>query len=241
MKTASSLNNRNHKARSFDLLGALEQYLMPTAWIAIGIGVILLLGGLGSTLLGISNVYWYLSRSSALVGYVLLWASMVLGVAITGKLARVWPGGPMAFDLHQYLSILGIGFAVLHVVTLLGDSYIGYSIGQLLLPFGAGSYQPFWVGLGQVATYLLIPVMISFYARKALGPRGWRTIHGLSYLLFGMTLLHGLFSGSDSAALWTTALYWFTGVSLVGLTAYRVVLARLQKQTKAASHVAQAA
>ena len=54
-------------------------------------------------------------------------------------------------------------------------------------------------------------------------------------------LLHGLFSGSDSAALWTTALYWFTGVSLAGLTAYRVALARLQKQTKAAPRQAQPA
>ena len=136
-----------------------------------------------------------------MVGFALLWASVVLGVAITGKLARVWPGGPLAFDLHQYFSILGIGFAVLHVGTLLGDSYIGYTLGQLLLPFGAGDYEPFWVGLGQLAAYLLIPVTISFYARKALGPRGWHTIHGLSYGLFGLTLLHGLFSGTDSPEL----------------------------------------
>lgn len=233
MNTANSLETGRRKAQPVDLLGALEKYLMPTAGIAIAIGVILLLGALSARVLGVTNVYWYLSRSSALVGYVLLWASMALGIAITSKLARVWPGGPLAFELHQHLSILGLGFAVLHVVTLLGDSYIGYSLGQLLLPFGAGSYEPFWVGLGQVAIYLLIPVTISFYARKALGTRGWRTVHGLSYLLFGLTLLHSLFSGTDSAAVWTTALYGFAGLSLVGLTAYRVLLVRLQKQCKA--------
>ena len=33
------------------------------------------------------KAYWYLSRSSAIVAYILLWISMVLGLAITNKLA----------------------------------------------------------------------------------------------------------------------------------------------------------
>ncbi|MDQ2805497.1 MAG: ferric reductase-like transmembrane domain-containing protein [Chloroflexota bacterium] len=204
----------------------LERALLPTALTAIGVGLLLLLGTLASQVLGISNVYWYLSRSSALVAFTLLWASMVLGVGITNRLARLWPGAPTAFDLHQYVSLLGIGFALVHVLTLLGDTYIGYNLAQLLIPFGSTEYAPFWVGIGQVALYLLIPVTLSFYVRKRLGTRGWRTIHGLSYALYGLTLLHSIFSGSDSGAVWTTLLYSFTALSLVGLTAYRVLLAR---------------
>ena len=204
----------------------LERALLPTALTAIGMGLLLLLGTLASQVLGLTNVYWYLSRSSALVAFTLLWAAMVLGVSITNRLARVWPGAPTAFDLHQYVSLLGIGFAGVHVLTLLGDTYIGYTLAQLLIPFSSADYAPFWVGIGQVALYLLIPVTLSFYARKRLGPRGWRTVHGLSYGLYGLTLLHGVFSGSDTRSVWALGLYGFSALSLAGLTAYRVLLAR---------------
>src|SRR6478752_3456620 len=81
--------------------------------------------------------YWYLSRASALVAYGMLWMSMVLGLLMTNKMARVWPGGPTAFDLHEHTSLLGLGFALFHVLILLGDHYINYSAGELLVPFGS--------------------------------------------------------------------------------------------------------
>ena len=218
MKTSQPLPTRS------PLAAPLTKAAMPLALAIIGVGGVLLLGTLASPLFGIANGYWYLSRSSAMVAYVLLWASMALGVSITNKLARLWPGAPTAFDLHQYLSLLGMGFALVHVFTLLGDTYIGYNLVQILVPFASAAYRPVWVGLGQVALYLLIPVTLSFYARKRLGTRGWRTVHGLSYAFFGMALLHGLFSGTDTGTFWTTALYGFTGVSLLCLTGYRVLL-----------------
>ena len=201
--------------------------LMPVTLALIGGGALILLGVLATSFAGVDNGFWYVSRSSALVAYALLWASMALGVAITNKLARVWPGGPLAFALHQHFSLLGLGFAIVHMVTLLGDTYIGYNLAQVFVPF-AGSYQPFWVGLGQLAFYVLIPVTISFYVRKRLGTRAWRTVHGLSYLLFGLTLAHGLFSGTDSHSLWTVELYWFTGAALLVLTLYRLALTRAE-------------
>src|SRR5947207_8775577 len=36
----------------------------------------------------------------------LAWLSMAYGVLISNKLARVWPGGPTAFALHEYTSLL---------------------------------------------------------------------------------------------------------------------------------------
>ncbi len=213
----------------------LERALLPTALTAIGIGLLLLLGTLASQVLGINNAYWYLSRSSALVAFTLLWASMALGVSITNRLARFWPGAPTAFDLHQYVSLLGIGFVAVHVLALLGDTYIGYNLAQLLIPFGSTDYAPFWVGIGQVALYLLIPVTLSFYVRKRLGTRGWRTMHGLSYALYGLTLLHSIFSGTDTGSVWATALYGFSVLSLVGLTGYRVLLTRTSAGRRAVS------
>ena len=46
------------------------------------------------------KAYWYLSRATAFVSLSLLWLSMALGLSITNKMARLWPGAPAAFALH---------------------------------------------------------------------------------------------------------------------------------------------
>ena len=67
------------------------------------------------------KAYWYLSRATAFVSLSLLWLSMALGLGITNKMARLWPGAPAAFALHEYVSLLGLAFAVFHAVVILGD------------------------------------------------------------------------------------------------------------------------
>ena len=96
------------------------------------------------------------------------------GLIITNKLARVWPGGPIAFDLHQFASLMGLAFALFHALILMGDKYINYDLAQVLVPFNSIGYKPVWVGLGQIGFYLLAIVGLSFYVRKRLGNRTWR-------------------------------------------------------------------
>ena len=55
------------------------------------------------------KAYWYLSRATAFVSLSLLWLSMALGLGITNKMARLWPGAPAAFALHEYVSLAGFG------------------------------------------------------------------------------------------------------------------------------------
>jgi predicted ferric reductase len=167
--------------------------------------------------------YWFLSRASALVAYVLLWLSMASGLIISNRLARLWPGGPTAFDLHQHTSLLGLAFAMFHALILLGDKYIGYSLGQVLVPFASVAYRPVWVGLGQIAFYLLVAVTLSFYVVRQIGYRSWRLIHFLSFVVFLLALVHGLASGTDSATPSTLLMYWASGGSLLLLSTYRVL------------------
>jgi predicted ferric reductase len=141
-------------------------------------------------------------------------------------MARAWPGGPTVSDLHEYASILGLVFAVIHALSLLGDHYIGYSLAQLLVPFASTAYRPFWVGLGQLAFYLMIPVTFTFYVRRWIGGRAWRMIHYLSFGLFALALAHGVLSGSDSGASWVQWAYAASGLSLVALTIYRIQVSR---------------
>jgi len=70
------------------------------------------------------EAYWDLARTSRLVAYLLMWLSVAFGLIITDRMAHVWPGGPQAFDLHQFASLLGLAFAVFHALILLGVQYI---------------------------------------------------------------------------------------------------------------------
>jgi predicted ferric reductase len=97
------------------LVGALGAVLLLPAW----------LPGLSQSLLGAEpKAYWYLARASAGVAFGLLWLSMVFGLLITNRMARLWPGGPAAFDLHQHASLLGLAFGLFHALILLGDGYM---------------------------------------------------------------------------------------------------------------------
>ncbi|MFN8423771.1 MAG: hypothetical protein U0470_10465 [Anaerolineae bacterium] len=86
-------------------------------------------------------------------------------------MARLWPGGPTAFDLHQHVSLLSLAFAVFHALILLGDRYIDYTLATVLVPFASRDYRPIGVGLGQLAFYPLAVVGLSFYVRPHRPPR----------------------------------------------------------------------
>lgn len=202
--------------------------------LAVGVGLLAAvavltwwLPGLGTSLLGPEpKVFWYLSRASAMAAYLLIWASMAFGLGITNRLAHMWPGAPTTYDLHQYTGLLGLGFAGLHALLLMGDRYINYTLTQVLVPFAGTDYRQISVGLGQIAIYLLAVVGLSFYARKQITARWWRIVHVLSFLVFVLVMVHGLASGTDSSSTWAVALYWLSGSSLLFLAVYRIVTRR---------------
>ncbi len=168
------------------------------------------------------QAYWDLARTSGMVAYLLMWLSVGFGLLITNRMARLWPGGPAAFDLHQFASLLGVAFALFHSLILLGDQYVHFTPLQILIPF-ASPYQPIWVGMGQLAFYAMLPITFSFYFRRQIGPAMWRAIHYVSFLAFALVTVHGLLSGSDSTNGVVLAMYALTGMSVVFLTFYRMV------------------
>lgn len=226
-QSPASPARRQPEATSDTLPAVLPPLIGALVGVVIIIAVAIVLGGpsggltaLSAALLG-QHSAWYLSRASAFVAYLLLWWSMVLGLSLTNRLARVWPGGPTTNDLHEHASLLGIVFALLHGLVLLGDSYIGYTLPQILIPF-AGSYATLWVGLGQVGLYMMALVAFTFYVRQRIGARTWRSIHYLSFAVFALSLVHGLASGTDSGTLWAIWIYLSTGASVLALTIYRI-------------------
>jgi predicted ferric reductase len=172
------------------------------------------------------KAYWFLSRATAIVGYLLLCLSMAMGLLMSGKLAGGLWGIPITTDLHRFVSLMGIGLSLIHGLLLLGDKYMAYSLIQVLLPFASGKYLPFWVGLGQLSFYLWALVIITSYLRKKTGRKVWRAFHFISYAVLIMALLHGITTGTDSEKGWAFYMYWISAGVLIFLTVYRILVGR---------------
>jgi len=176
------------------------------------------------SLSGVSpKAYWYLSRGTAFVSLSLLWLSMALGLGITNKMARLWPGMPATFAIHEYVSLLGLAFAAFHAVILLGDEYINFTLLQVFIPFSTVDYRPFWVGIGQLGFYIWLIVAMSFYVRPMIGQKFWRLLHYLSFAMYFVGIFHAIFSGTDSSMSWAQNYYWFSAGSLLFLFFVRIV------------------
>ncbi len=176
------------------------------------------------------KAYWYMSRGAAFVALGLLWFSMILGLLITDKIARSWPGAPAAFAMHEYVSLLGLAFALFHALILLGDRYINYRLAQILMPFGSTNYHPIWVGVGQIGFYVWAIISASFYVRQWISAKTWKLIHYASFFNFLIAIMHGLGSGTDTLVPWVQWIYWVLGGSFLLLTVYRVVAALIPQQ-----------
>lgn len=146
------------------------------------------------------KTWWYLSRASGLTSYALLSASMLLGLLLSTRFAREWPGGPAAFAFHEHTAILGLAFGLFHGLVLMGDRHTTFTLAEILLPFDA-SYRPLAIGVGQIAFYGVAILVASSYFRKRLGQRVWRWIHFTSFGVFVLASAHSVIAGTDRAAL----------------------------------------
>jgi hypothetical protein len=167
------------------------------------------------------KIYWYLSRASGFVTLTILWAAMAMGLGITNKMIRLWPGAPTAFSIHQYTSLLGLAFAIYHGLVLMGDHYTDFSLPRLATPFSI-DYKTVWIGLGQTSFYVWMLVVLSFYVRQHIGQKTWRVIHYLNFAVYVMAFLHSAFTGTDSNAAWARGYFWISGLSILALLGYRI-------------------
>ena len=172
---------------------------------------------------------WYLTRAAGIMAYLLLWLSTVWGLAIPSKIFTDVLNGEFAFDFHQFISLLSLGFLALHVFVLTADRYLPYSLAQVLIPFYS-PYRPVWVGIGIIATYLMLLVTVTFYIRKRIGMKAFRYIHYSSLLAYVGGLFHSIFSGTDSSLPAVMLMYVITFLVVVFLVVYWLVVVRMQRK-----------
>jgi predicted ferric reductase len=175
------------------------------------------------------QLWWFVTRASGIVAYLLLWFSMVLGLAVSSKYLDRLLDRLFTYDFHQFISLLSIAFVVLHVAVLLLDRYLPYTLLQILVPF-LSPYRPFWVGVGVIGFYLTLLVTVTFYLRRWIGNPAFRLIHVLSLVGYLGVTLHGLFAGTDSSLPAMQLIYEGTGLVVIFLTIFWLVPLALHKQ-----------
>src|SRR5689334_3055608 len=135
------------------------------------------------------HIWWYITRASGLMAYLLVWLSTLWGFAIGSKIFDGFLERTFTYDFHEHLSLLSLGFVVLHVVVLLLDHVQPMSLVEVLIPF-VSSYRPFWTGIGILTFYLSILVTVTFYIRSWISMKTFRTIHYASILAYLGALFH---------------------------------------------------
>ena len=152
-----------------------------------------------------SPAVWYFARSAGLVAYLLLSASVLLGVSMSGRVKLSWPRFAVE-DVHRFLAILTGVFILLHGASLFLDSVVRTGIEQLLVPF-TSSYRPLAVGLGVCAAELVAAVGITTWLRPRIPHGVWRKVHYLTLPAWALASLHGLLAGTDRFDPWFAAIF----------------------------------
>jgi predicted ferric reductase len=173
-------------------------------------------------LTGQTKAYWYMARAGGVIAYLLLWLSSVWGLLLSTRLLSKLIPAPLIFGLHEFIALLSVTFMGLHTVVLLGDEYVNFNIFHLAIPFIA-PYEPFWTGLGVIGFYLSLALTGTFYLRKQIGQRLWRSLHYLTFAAYLIGLVHGLMAGADSSLVLMKLLYLSTALSLLFLVYYRLL------------------
>ena len=153
---------------------------------------------------------WYLARGAGITAFAALSVATGVGAFSARRSSRpssaqferrvVWQ------YVHRAAALTGVGMLMIHIATLLADSYAHVGWLGAVVPLSSG-YRPVAVTLGLLSMYCIIAVAVtgilrSRFAVSQRASRWWRRIHLLSYAAWAMSALHFLTSGSDAGTWW---------------------------------------
>ena len=146
-----------------------------------------------------SQLTWYAARAAGIVAWALAAGSVVWGLALSTRATGRKPRPAWLFDLHRFLGGLALVFTAIHVVAIVADTYVHFSLINVLVPF-TGTWHLAAVAWGIVAFYLLLAVELTSLARAHVSKRLWRRVHFASFVLFAASTVHALSAGTDTGS-----------------------------------------
>jgi methionine sulfoxide reductase heme-binding subunit len=145
------------------------------------------------------HLFWITSRAAGIAALLLSSISVCVGLSIGGRIGSAHR--PDLRVTHEALSLATIAALLVHGLTLLGDSFLHPSIGDVAVPF-LGSYETLWTSAGIIAFWLLLILGLSYYARGRIGVGRWRMLHRFAALAWVLGIVHALGEGTDAGQLW---------------------------------------
>ncbi|HEY5333715.1 MAG TPA: ferric reductase-like transmembrane domain-containing protein [Solirubrobacterales bacterium] len=145
--------------------------------------------------------WWLASRAAAIVAFVLITVSVVLGLLMASKLTSRPGLKRNLVKVHEQVALAALVAIGAHGVLLLGDAWLKPGITGITIPFTL-EYRPVWTGMGILAGYLALVLGPTFYWRRKIGARRWRQIHRATVVVFVLAVAHSLGSGTDGASTW---------------------------------------
>lgn len=165
--------------------------------------------------------WWYVTRASGIIAWLMLTASVIWGIVLSTKAFPEQRRPAWLLDLHRWLGGLAVSFLAIHLAALVADNYTHFGLTDLTVPF-ASDWKSGAVAFGVIAAWLLVAVEITSLAMRHLPKRFWRGVHLTSYLVFLLTSLHAAYAGSDRTALLYQGTAAASIVAVVWATMYRV-------------------
>ena len=164
------------------------------------------------------TLFWITSRAAGTTAMVLASAAVGVGLTMGGKLIK--GGGLDRRSLHEILSLSTMVAIALHALALLGDTWLHPSVVDVTIPFLA-PYETLYTSIGIIAGWGMIVLGLSYYARKRIGNRRWKTIHRFTALAWLLGLVHTFAEGSDAGKPWFIALILVTAAPALVLLMIR--------------------
>lgn len=165
------------------------------------------------------HLWWYITRTSALLAWGLMTLSVVWGILLSTRILRRIDNPGWLQDLHRFLGGLSVIMVLLHMVTLMLDGWLQFSAVEVLVPFTT-DFRPLAVALGIIAFYLLVAVQGSSMIMHRLPRKFWKGLHYASYASILLVSFHAGLAGTDVGSLG----YSILAYSLIGLTAFATVV-----------------
>lgn len=169
------------------------------------------------------HLFWITSRAAGTTALVLSSASVGVGLSMGSKLLKRL--GPDRRNIHEILSLSVIVAIAVHALALTGDAFLRPSLLDVTVPF-VSSYKTLATSIGIVSGWALIALGLSYYARKRIGQRRWKSIHRFTVLAWIGGLVHTFAEGTDAGQPWFIALVLVTAAPALVLLAMRLTAGR---------------
>ncbi|HET7418415.1 MAG TPA: ferric reductase-like transmembrane domain-containing protein [Solirubrobacterales bacterium] len=175
--------------------------------------------------------WWIVSRSSAMVAFVLVTTSVFLGLTMAGKPVRDPRFAKALRALHEQTALAALVAIGVHIVAVLADPWLKPGVAGVAVPFVL-DLNRFWNGIGVIAAYLAFLLGLSFYLRRHIGARRWRQAHRATIAVYVLGLFHALGAGSDTGSLLFLAFAGLTALPIAILFVYRLGAARRREERR---------